>query len=98
MEVFSVLLLLLKFSLYRYFLHVITMCLGVDLLRLILLGPLCASWTEMLLSFPDLGSFQFISSTKEGFSALFYLPSGKENANGITPDGVSEFPKLFSFF
>ena len=46
-------------SLSLIFVSLITMCLGVFLLRLILPGTLCASWTWLTISFPMLGKFQY---------------------------------------
>ena len=47
----------------------LTMCLGVDLLRLILLGTLCLLYLDLFAS-PDLGHFQLLFLQK-----CFLLPS-----------------------
>ena len=52
----------------------ITMCLGVDLLGLILLGVLSASWIWILVSFSRLGNFPTIIYSNR-FSAPFCLSS-----------------------
>ena len=48
---------LLFFSLYLYFANLTTIGLGVDLLLLILMGVLCASWILISVSLPRLGEF-----------------------------------------
>jgi len=70
-------LLLLLFYPSLIFVSLITMCFGVFLLGLILLGTLCASWTWLTISFPTLGKFPAIISSNI-FSGPFSLssPSG----------------------
>ena len=50
----------------------IIICIGLNLLRFILFGDLCASWTWIPLSFPRLGKFSAIISSNR-FSAPFSL-------------------------
>ena len=50
------------FSLCLIFVCFINMCLGVFLLRFILYGTLCVSWTWLAISFPMLGKFSPVIS------------------------------------
>ena len=52
----------------------ITVCLGVDLLGLIFLGALCASWAWVSVSLSKFRKFSAIVSSNK-FSACFSLPS-----------------------
>ena len=56
---------LVAFNIYLslMFVSLITMCLGVFLLRFILPGTLCGSWTWLTLSFPMLKKFSAIMSS-----------------------------------
>ena len=66
-----------NFSLSLIFANFITMCLGMFLLGFILYGIICASWTQVAISFPMLGKFSTIISSNI-FSGSFSLssPSG----------------------
>ena len=63
------------FSLSLIFVNLITMCLGVFLLRFILPGTLCPYWIWVTVSFPMLGKFSAIISSST-FSGSFSSPSG----------------------
>ena len=54
------LMLLIFFSLNLTFVSLINMCLGMFLLRFIVYGTLCASWTWVAIYFPMLGKFSTI--------------------------------------
>ena len=71
-------LLLVRFSLYLWFLEFLIMiCLGVVLFGSNSTGTLCASWTCMSISFAKLGNFSFISfSNRFLISSSFFSPSG----------------------
>ena len=60
-------------SLSLIFVNLITMCLGVFLLRFILPGSLCASCTWVAISFPMLGKFSTLISQifSHSFLSLF---------------------------
>ena len=74
------LLLLVLFPLSLIFVPLITMGLGVFLLRFILHGAFSASWTWVTISFPTLGKFSAISSSNI-FSGPFFLLLGPYNVN-----------------
>ena len=80
-------------SLSLPFAILITMCLGVDLLGLILLGNLYASWIWISVSFPRFSKFSVIISSNNFFCLLFSLWD-PYNENIIIFDDVAEFPKL----
>lgn len=61
-------------SIFHFFVVLITVCLGVVLFQLILLGALCASWTWMSVSFPRLGMFSAVNTSSK-FFASFSLSS-----------------------
>ena len=61
-------------SLYLIFVNLINMCLGVFHLGFILFGNLCVSWTWVIISFPILGKFSTIISSRI-FSWSFFLSS-----------------------
>ena len=66
-----------NFSLSLIFANLITMCLGVFLLRFILYGTLCASWTWVAISCPMLGkSLTIISSNIFSGPFSLFSPSG----------------------
>ena len=77
----SFVLLLLRILLSLYFASLITLCLGVGLLLLILMGVLCASWIGMSVSLPRLGNSSVItpqidfcfSSSRLVFIAFFLI-------------------------
>ena len=66
-----------NFSLSLIFVNLITMCLGMFLLRFILPGTLCTSWTWVAIYFPMLGKFLTVISSNI-YSGPFSLssPSG----------------------
>ena len=68
------LLLIIFFLCVLVFVSLISMCLGVFLLRFILYGTLCASWTWLTISFSILGNFSTIISSKI-FSCPFFFSS-----------------------
>ena len=76
------------------------MCLGVELLRLILLQALCASWIWISVSFPRCGNFLTIISSNKIFalSSISLLFWDSYNVNVIILDGVTEFPKSIFIF
>ena len=59
-------------SLCLVFVSLISMCLGMLLLGFILCGTLCACWTSLTVSFPMLGKFSTIISSKI-FSYPFFF-------------------------
>ena len=61
-------------SLCLIFVNLINMCLGVFCLGFILFGTLCVSWTWVIISFPILGKFSTIISSRI-FSWSFFLSS-----------------------
>ena len=61
-------------SLCLVFVSLISMCLGVFLLRFMLYGTLCASWTWLTIPFSMLGKFPTIISSKI-FSYPFFSSS-----------------------
>ena len=61
-------------SLCLFFVHLISMCLGLFPLGFILYGTLRASWTWLTISFPMLGKFSTIISSKV-FSSPFFFSS-----------------------
>ena len=61
-------------SLGLVFVSLISMCLGMFLLRFILYGTLCTSWTWLTISLPMLGKFSTIITSKI-FSNPFFFPS-----------------------
>ena len=61
-------------SLCLIFVNLINMCLGVFRLGFILFGTLCVSWTWVVISFPILGKFSTIISSRI-FSWSFFLSS-----------------------
>ena len=63
-------------SLCFVFVSLISMCLGVFLLRFILYGTLCASWTWLTISFSMLGKFSTIISSKFFSYPFFFSSSG----------------------
>ena len=63
-----------NFDFFMFSLSLISMCLGVFLLRFILYGTLCASWTWLTISFSMLGKFSTIISSKF-FSYPFFFSS-----------------------
>lgn len=67
----ALLLLLLRFSLYFNICHFNYVCLGVDLLGLILFGVLCASCMSVF--FPDEGALISLNKIFTSFSLLLGL-------------------------
>ena len=65
-------------SLFLIFVSLISMCLGIFLLRFILYGTLCASWNWWNISFSMLGNFSTIISSKI-FVFTFFLFSSFGN-------------------
>ena len=61
-------------SLCLIFVNLINMCLGLFCLSVILFGALWVPWTWMIISFPILGKFSTIISSRI-FSWSFFLPS-----------------------
>ena len=61
------------------FVNLISMCLGMLLLGFILCGTLCACWTSLTVSFPILGKFSTMISSKF-FSYPFFFSS-----SSVTP-------------
>ena len=61
-------------SLCLFFVNLISMCLGLFPLGFILYGTLHASWTWLTISFPMLGKFSTIISSKV-FSSPFFFSS-----------------------
>ena len=79
-------------SLCLVFVSLISMCLGMLLLGFILCGTLCACWTSLTVSFPMLGKFSTIISSKI-FSYPFFFSSSSEtpyNSNVGVFDMVPE--------
>ena len=63
-------------SLFLIFVSLISMCLGIFLLRFILYGTLCASWNWWNISFSMLGNFSTIISSKIFSYPFFFSSSG----------------------
>ena len=66
------LLLVVLFPLSLIFVPLITMGLGVFLLRFILHGAFSASWTWVTISFPTLGKFSALTSSKISSGPSFF--------------------------
>ena len=80
------------------FVNLITMCLGMILFGFILPGTLCTSWTWVTVSFPMLGKFSAITSSRI-FSGPFSLssPSGTPIMQ-CCPRYLLDCLHFFSFF
>ena len=63
-------------SLCLIFVSLISMCLGVFLLRFTLYGTLCASWTWLTISFSMLGKFLTIIASKNFSYPFLFSSSG----------------------
>ena len=62
-------------SLCLIFVHLISMCLGMFFFGFILYWTLCASWTWLTISFPRLGKFSTMISSKMFLYACFFCSS-----------------------
>ena len=89
-------------SIFHFFVVLITVCLGVVLFQLILLGALCASWTWMSVSFPRLGMFSAVNTSSKFFASFslsllrpllceFYY-------SWCCPIGHLKYPHFWKFF
>ena len=88
-------------SLCLVFASLISMCLSVFLLRFILYGALCASWTWLTIFVSMLGKFSTITSSKIFSYPFFFSFSGTPRIRMlvllILSLGLWGYPQFFSF-
>ena len=90
-------------SLCLVFVSLISMCLGVFLLRFTLYGTLCASWTWLTISFSMLGKLSTIISSKIfSYHFFFFFSWDPYNLNvgafDIVPEVSETIPSSFHSF